>query len=148
MRLLTTAAIIAALGACAAQQTDEAPAPETQTAAAAPEPAPEPAPAPAPAAAEPLECGGASYYADKFVGRPTASGEPYSHGELTAAHKTLPFGTVLVVTRPGTDFTTTVTVNDRGPFTPGRIIDLSRSAAEQIDLVTAGVAEVCITEAG
>lgn len=144
MRLWTATAILAvsvALTACAAKQAEEAPAPQQQTAAA-----PAPAPAPEPAPAEPLECGQASFYADKFVGRPTASGEPYAHENLTAAHKTLPFGTVLVVTRPGTDFTTTVTVNDRGPFTPGRIIDLSRSAAEQIDLVTVGVAEVCIAE--
>ncbi|MEO0718124.1 MAG: septal ring lytic transglycosylase RlpA family protein [Pseudomonadota bacterium] len=143
------------LTACATEPKDEAAAPETATAeaaapAAAPKPAPPPAEEPAEesAAAEPLECGKASYYADKFNGRPTSSGEPYDSTKLTAAHKTLPFGTVLTVTMNGTDKTTTVTVNDRGPFTPGRIIDLSRAAAEEIGLVTAGVAEVCIAESG
>ncbi|MGD1869739.1 MAG: septal ring lytic transglycosylase RlpA family protein [Neomegalonema sp.] len=139
------------LPACATEPKEDAAAPETATAeAAAPAAAQTPAPPPAEesAAAEPLECGKAAYYADKFNGRPTSSGEPYDSTKLTAAHKTLPFGTVLKVTMSGTDKTTTVTVNDRGPFTPGRIIDLSRAAAEEIGLVTAGVAEVCIAESG
>ncbi len=96
---------------------------------------------------EALECGAASYYADSLAGRPTASGEPYEPRQLTAAHKTLPIGTILDVQRTDNRASVTVTINDRGPFSPGRIIDLSRAAAEQIDLVTDGVTEVCIYDA-
>lgn len=96
--------------------------------------------------AAPLECGGASFYADKFVGRSTASGEPYTHEALTAAHKTLPFGTELLVRRSSDDAEVVVTVNDRGPFVEGRVIDLSKSAAETLGIVQAGVAEVCLFE--
>ncbi len=90
------------------------------------------------------ECGQASYYADSLAGNNTASGEPYDPKKMTAAHKTLPFDTMLRVVRKDTGDEVEVRVNDRGPFTPGRIIDLSRAAAAKIDLVTAGVAEVCI----
>ncbi|PEN13617.1 septal ring lytic transglycosylase RlpA family lipoprotein [Longibacter salinarum] len=86
--------------------------------------------------------GEASYYADKFVGRQTASGEVYTHRKLTAAHRTLPFGTRVRVTRLDNGKQVTVRINDRGPFKRGRIIDLSKSAARQIDLVTAGVTDV------
>jgi rare lipoprotein A len=91
-----------------------------------------------------LECGGASYYADSLAGNSTASGEPYAPGKLTAAHKTLDFGTVVRVERKDGGGSVTVRVNDRGPFTPGRVIDLSRTAAERIDLITDGVTDVCI----
>ncbi len=91
-----------------------------------------------------LECGDASYYADSLAGDRTASGEPYNPAERTAAHKTLAFGVKLRVVRPDTGAGVTVTVNDRGPFTPGRVIDLSRAAASEIDMVEAGVAEVCL----
>jgi rare lipoprotein A len=90
------------------------------------------------------ECGGASYYADSLAGNSTASGEAYSPSKRTAAHKTLPFGTVLRVVRRDTGEETEVTVNDRGPFVSGRVIDLSRKAASDIDLITDGVADVCI----
>jgi len=86
--------------------------------------------------------GEASYYADKFVGRKTASGEVYKHGKLTAAHRTLPFGTRVRVRRLDTNAEVTVRINDRGPFKRGRIIDLSRSAARKIGLLTVGVADV------
>lgn len=86
--------------------------------------------------------GQASYYHDRFEGRPTASGEPYRAGELTAAHRTYPFGTRLKVTRADTGHSVEVRVNDRGPHSPSRIVDLSRRAAEELDLVRAGVAEV------
>lgn len=99
-----------------------------------------------PAAGGPLECGGASFYADKFVGRSTASGEPYAHEALTAAHKTLPFGTELIVRRESDGAEVMVRVNDRGPFVEGRVIDLSKSAAETLGIVRAGVAEVCLFE--
>jgi len=86
--------------------------------------------------------GEASYYADKFVGRKTANGEIYRHGKLTAAHRTLPFGTRVRVRRLDTNAEVTVRINDRGPFKRGRIIDLSRSAARKIGLLTVGVADV------
>lgn len=89
--------------------------------------------------------GEASYYHDKFQGRSTASGEAYDRNQLTAAHRTLPFGTLLRVTRVDTQQSVLVRVNDRGPFKAGRIVDLSRKAAEEIGLLTAGVAVVEIT---
>jgi rare lipoprotein A len=89
--------------------------------------------------------GTASYYADKFVGRPTASGEPYAHDSLTAAHRSLPFGTVVRVRRLDTGEAVVVRINDRGPFKRGRIIDLSREAARQIDLLQVGIADVRLT---
>lgn len=94
-------------------------------------------------AAAPIACAGASYYADSLAGNPTASGEPYAPSKLTAAHKTLSFGTKVRVVREGHG-EVTVTINDRGPFIDGRIIDLSRAAAEKVDLITDGVAQVCI----
>ena len=90
------------------------------------------------------ETGEASYYADKFAGRKTASGERYSHRKLTAAHRTLPFGTLLRVVNLGNDRRVNVTVNDRGPWKRGRIIDLSRAAAAKLDMLRAGVARVRI----
>ncbi len=88
--------------------------------------------------------GKASYYADKFEGRLTANGEKYKHSKLTAAHKTLPFGTVLKVTNIKNNKSVEVRVNDRGPFVAGRVIDLSRSAAEQLGFINDGLAEVKI----
>lgn len=84
----------------------------------------------------------ASYYADKFEGRQTANGEIYSHSKLTAAHPSLPFGTILKVTNLKNGKSVVVRVNDRGPFVKGRIIDLSKSAAIQIDVIRDGLAEV------
>lgn len=86
----------------------------------------------------------ASFYAEDFHGRPTASGELFDMNALTAAHKTLPFGTILEVTNLSNGKRVTVRVNDRGPFVPNREIDLSRSAAEKLDMITAGVARVSI----
>lgn len=85
-----------------------------------------------------LGTGLASYYAARFHGRRTASGETFDNGELTAAHRTLPFGTMVRVTNPRNGATVIVRINDRGPFTKGRTIDLSRAAAEEIGLVRAG----------
>ena len=90
------------------------------------------------------ECGGASYYADQFNGAQTASGEIYRPSKYTAAHKTLPFGTMVRVTRVDDGRSVDVTVNDRGPFTPGRVIDLSYVAAEEIGLIIDGVTDVCV----
>lgn len=88
--------------------------------------------------------GGASYYADKYEGRPTASGESFSQKKLTAAHKTLKFGTMVRVTNLSNNKKVEVKINDRGPYVNGRIIDLSRAAAEKIDLIKSGVAEVTV----
>lgn len=93
-------------------------------------------------AASLTQAGKASYYADKFEGRATASGEAYRSSRLTAAHKTLPFGTKVKVTNVKNGKTVKVRINDRGPHTPGRIIDLSRKAAEKIDMTGQGVGEV------
>lgn len=88
--------------------------------------------------------GKASYYADKFEGRPTASGEKYRHNQLTAAHKTLPFGTIVRVTNTANDKTVEVRINDRGPYVEGRVIDLSKSAADKLGMLTQGIADVKI----
>jgi len=97
------------------------------------------------AQADEIEVGIASYYADKFHGKPTASGEPYDKDAYTAAHRTLPFGTEVEVTRiDDTGAHVVVKINDRGPHINGRIIDLSRQAAEAIDLIQAGLAEVTV----
>ncbi|MBA4197038.1 MAG: septal ring lytic transglycosylase RlpA family lipoprotein [Chitinophaga sp.] len=90
------------------------------------------------------ETGYASYYGDKFDGGKTASGETFHQNKLTAAHKKLPFGTIVKVTNLSNNKSVTVRINDRGPFVSGRIIDLSKAAAQQIDLVAAGVTKVKI----
>lgn len=91
-----------------------------------------------------VERGQASFYADKFEGRLTASGEKYTHSQLTAAHKSLPFGTVVRVTNLKNNKSVIVRVNDRGPFVKGRIVDLSKSAAQALDFEKQGVAKVAI----
>ncbi len=88
------------------------------------------------------EFGLASYYSDLFHGKPTASGELYDKGKLTAAHKTLPFGTLVKVTRLDNNKSVQVRVTDRGPFISGRVIELSRAAASQVDLINDGSARV------
>ena len=84
----------------------------------------------------------ASYYAAKFHGRRTASGEKFSSKVLTAAHLTLPFGTLLKVTNLQNMKSVIVRVNDRGPHVRGRIVDLSRAAAELIGITHTGIARV------
>lgn len=90
------------------------------------------------------ETGYASYYADKYNGRKTSSGEIFRQRKMTAAHRTLRFGTRVKVTNLENGKSVKVRVNDRGPFVAGRVIDLSKSAAKKIDLVRAGVAKVKI----
>jgi rare lipoprotein A len=90
------------------------------------------------------ETGKASYYADKFNGRKTANGEIYNSGKLTAAHRSIPFGTIVTVTNLSNGKSVKVRINDRGPWSGGRIIDLSRRAAEEIDMVRDGVVSVKI----
>jgi len=85
----------------------------------------------------------ASYYAEPYHGRKTANGETFdSYQELTAAHRTLPFNTVVKVTNENNGRDVEVRINDRGPFIDGRIIDLSLKAAREIDMVRAGIVPV------
>lgn len=86
--------------------------------------------------------GVASWYGPGFAGRKTANGERYKPSGLTAAHKTLPFGTHVRVTNLANDRSVVVRINDRGPFVKGRIIDLSNGAAKKIGLVATGTAKV------
>lgn len=88
--------------------------------------------------------GKASYYGPKFHGRKTANGETFDQHGLTAAHKTWPFNTVCRVTNRSNGKQVTVRINDRGPFVPGRILDLSYGAAKAIDGVVEGVMNVKI----
>jgi rare lipoprotein A len=90
------------------------------------------------------ETGYASFYADKFEGRKTANGEIFNQSKLTAAHKKLPFGTQVMVTNLANGRSVQVRINDRGPFVSGRIIDLTKAAAKEIDMLGAGVARVRI----
>jgi peptidoglycan lytic transglycosylase len=91
-----------------------------------------------------LEEGIAAYYAPSFHGRRTASGSIYDETDLTAAHRTLPFGTKVRVTHLASGRDVVVTINDRGPFTKGRVIDLSREAARRLHLLQEGIARVRI----
>jgi len=86
----------------------------------------------------------ASYYGKKFHGRKTASGERFDMHKLTAAHKTLPFGTMVEVTHIRNGKKVVVRINDRGPFKKGRIIDLSYAAAKKIGIIKSGLAQVRI----
>ena len=86
--------------------------------------------------------GEASYYHDKFQGRTTASGEKYDKNKLTAAHKTLSFGTKVEVTHLKNGKKVTVKINDRLPANSKRVIDLSRAAARKIDMIQSGIADV------
>jgi rare lipoprotein A len=92
------------------------------------------------------ECGVASWYggSDGLHGKRTASGEIFNTHEFTSAHKALPFGTIVKVTNQKNSKIVVVRINDRGPFTKGRIIDLSQAAAKEIGLFNTGVGPVCI----
>ncbi len=89
-----------------------------------------------------FEKGKASWYSPSLAGAKTASGEAYVPTKLTAAHRTLPFGTHVLVTNLHNDKSIVVRINDRGPFVHGRVIDLSQSAANQIGMIRQGVAQV------
>lgn len=90
--------------------------------------------------------GNASYYGDRHHGNKTASGERFDQHALTAAHRSLPFGSQVLVTNLNNGKTVVVRINDRGPYARGRIIDLSRKAAEQIDMIRAGVVPVRVQQ--
>lgn len=160
MRRFGSALFLVALGACApgssrpaAQPTSAAHGAPHSASSAASLPSAEPAPltpddaaltarfetAPAISTLE----GEASYYSDRLAGHKTASGERYRPAALTAAHRSLPLGTVLRVTRSDGKRTVIVRVNDRGPFgSERRILDLSRAAFERLGKLRAGVLEV------
>ena len=93
---------------------------------------------------EPIAEGMASYYGEAFRGRKTANGESFDPEAFTAAHRTLPFGTCLVVQNAANGRTVEVRVNDRGPYAQGRIIDLSEKAARALDFIRQGVARVLL----
>lgn len=90
--------------------------------------------------------GEASYYADKFNGRKTASGEKFSNKKLTGAHRTLPFGTKVRVTNIKNNKSVIVKINDRGPQKKSRIIDISKKAAKTIGIVADGCGKVKVEE--
>ncbi|WBY03978.1 septal ring lytic transglycosylase RlpA family protein [Ramlibacter tataouinensis] len=112
----------------------DAPAPEAGSEAVSPA-----------AEAEPFQRGVASWYGPRFHGRRTASGERFDMNALTAAHPSLPFGTRVTVRSLVNGREVTVRINDRGPFAPGRIIDLSHAAARVIGLLGPGVKRVALT---
>lgn len=94
------------------------------------------------------ETGMASYYAHKFHGEKTASGEVYDENGLTAAHRKLPFGTQVRVTNLANGKKVVLLINDRGPFAEGRIIDVSYRAAQDLDFVREGLARVRVEVVG
>lgn len=90
------------------------------------------------------QCGGASWYGPGFHGKKTASGQAFNQNAMTAAHKSLPFGTKVRVTDQRTGRAVVVTINDRGPFVRGRMIDLSKAAATELGFRDRGHTNVCI----
>jgi rare lipoprotein A len=92
------------------------------------------------------QCGGASWYGPGFHGKTAASGERFNENAMTAAHRSLPFGTVVKVVDQATGKSIKVKINDRGPFHKGRIIDLSKAAATQLGFRNAGTTKVCIAQ--
>lgn len=88
--------------------------------------------------------GNASFYASKFEGRKTSSGEIFRQSKMTCAHRTLPFGTLLKVTNLNNDSSIVVRVNDRGPYGKGRVVDLTLAGAKKLNFVNAGVTRVAL----
>jgi rare lipoprotein A len=131
----------ALLFACA--QSERAPelAPPAPSATIPPPPAPS---ASGESAISTQQRGRISLYGNEFAGRKTASGEPFDPTALTMAHRTLPFGTRVRVTNLENQRSVEVVVNDRGPFVPGRIADLSEAAARRIGMVADGVVEALL----
>jgi rare lipoprotein A len=148
-RLAAVAAVafgIAAYGAVSAQTPPPAPAatPVPAAPAAAPAPAKTPAAAVAPSAGADRMDGLAAYYSNRLSGHKTASGKTYNPGALTGAHPTLPFGTKVKVTNTKNQKSVVVTINDRGPTQPDRVIDLSRAAASKLGMLHAGLVPVTL----
>lgn len=155
-RIAAVLAVLALLAGCGTLTRPPPPAPDEPAAApAAPRrladlpppvarvdpPGPEPlGPVPLPAPAAAVQTGIASWYGPRFHGRRTASGERFDMHAMTAAHRSLPFGTRARVRNPANGQEVVVRINDRGPFTRGRIVDLSRAAARLLGI--AGIAPV------
>jgi rare lipoprotein A len=141
--IASVALALAATGGCAPRRRAQAPkaAPGSQNEALAPAAAPRPEPSAG------VEVGFASYYSKRLVGRRTASGERYDPNLLTAAHRRLPFGTMVEVRRDD-GRSVVVRINDRGPFVAGRVIDLSHRAAQALDMFRAGTVMVQIRPVG
>ena len=140
-RLTHIAALLAAIGFChiaAAQAPAATPAPD----------APPPQASAAPATANAAETGLAAVYSDRLNNRKTASGKIYKRDLLTAAHKTLPFGTRVKVTNAKSKKSVVVTINDRGPVQAGRVLDLSPKAAKAIGIGPRGMAQVSLEVVG
>ncbi|WP_255573761.1 septal ring lytic transglycosylase RlpA family protein [Erythrobacter sp. SCSIO 43205] len=102
----------------------------------------EPPRPPVPSVVQDLGTGVASFYGRRFHGRLTANGERFDMNAMTAAHKTLPFGTLVRVTNPRNGRSVVVRINDRGPFVKGRTIDVSRAAAKELGMIARGHARV------
>ena len=123
-----------------------------QSAAPAPaEPAKEAAAAPAPSttmASGDAMSGTAAWYGRKFAGRKTASGKRFNPNAMTAAHPTLAFGTRVKVTNTKNKRSAVVTITDRGPTTPGRIIDVSQAAAKKLGFIRSGLTDVSLEVVG
>ena len=100
------------------------------------------APAPRPQVSPAILDGVASYYGKEHHGRKTANGEIFNMYKLTAAHRSLPFGSQVKVTNLSNQRSVIVRINDRGPYYQGRIIDLSMAAAEQLDMIQCGITQV------
>lgn len=92
------------------------------------------------------QCGGASWYGPGFNGKRAASGEIFNENAMTAAHRSLPFGTKVTVVDQRTGKEVQVTINDRGPFHGSRIIDLSKAAASELGFRNRGTTSVCISQ--
>ena len=92
------------------------------------------------------QCGGASWYGPGFNGKRAASGEIFNENAMTAAHRSLPFGTKVMVTDQRTGNAIEVIINDRGPFHGGRIIDLSKAAATKLGFRNRGTTSVCLSQ--
>jgi rare lipoprotein A len=134
-RLLTCAIGLLAMGACAAPLTTSARRPAHDSLGRG-------TPTALQAGADYVANGLASWYGEPYQGKPTASGEPFNPHALTAAHLALPLQSCVAVTRRENHKTVIVRINDRGPFVPGRIIDLSEAAAVAIGMLEEGVAWV------
>jgi rare lipoprotein A len=91
-----------------------------------------------------IQTGKASYYARRFQGRETSSGEIFKHNKFTAAHKTLPFGSIVKVVNMENDSIVYVKINDRLPRTSKRLIDLTRKAAKELNFIRKGLAKVTV----
>lgn len=94
------------------------------------------------------ETGKASYYSSRFHGRKTSFGEIHKSNDLTAAHRTYPFNTMLEITNPETQEKVIVRVNDRGPYSKSRLVDISKEAARSIGIISKGVASVTVRVVG